>query len=916
MRSKKILNTKSWVVGGLLGFAMLLAGCGSSNSNNNSTVVQGSLKFVPDSAATIVVGSMYEVTLDLVGSSGVVGQEVTFTMTDPSVADVIRPVSKKCYLSSGSISSSECSVQLGALVAGRTTTLTASSPGYETQTLNIVTVASGQVNFGNLAVLNGNTDGSQYVTTSPVNLTYAADGTQLAVSAKILGSSGITGSTTIIFTPQQGAASPASCSVTTSTPMCNTVITGLPALGGSTTPIVVSAQSTQGGGKTYTPITVNAIASSSPAPSSNGKIMFETQSGQQNGSLPNGLKGPLFMWADSNGKTDTVTVNLTLTNQDGSPWTPSSPISLYYYLDGNNTTPTPVGQTIAGNQYVPSCTLSFGAAGAPFSGCGWGIMATGDSGTVVITPTYTSSSGYTYTAEKITVTAVPNDTFSRTATFKNNSSRSAWLGIANGTANAYASPTIMATQNTSASNTACGKTVNNTVGCPTGSSCMQGGANPSGSGYQCFWDIGTVTGTGASTFAITNGNPLTHKISAYSYAPGLNLALNGSKQVVSYVTGAPLQYSPNAIWSGGYIARTGCDPTTGICVAGSCNGSTANPMTCPPGVGFTNMLTKSEVTYQKWDDTKKMMDAYDVSIIAGANLTSAFGPKQSTIGNLQTGVVNSAYYCGTPGASTGQRLGVLSSSYDNFDGSQGLAQLPKNSWSMGATTASFPPGVSVTNNTIAKSYFELVANGSGGSCNVDGSCSTVGEVCGYTMSSINAGTYARSCGVGQGWITPNQLAQLNPNTLSSTFFPSNPSSYWTNSGSLSVLNYQACSGGTGSANNPVSPPINACGGVIWGLVSGSGQQSTLPINDGGTLVNGSLYTTGLNLINASSSVQTASSNWLNYVLPTIQWLKAACPTCYTFPYDDPSSTFSCAINPAKQTQDFIEYEVNFGDLPM
>ena len=131
-----------------------------------------------------------------------------------------------------------------------------------------------------------------------------------------------------------------------------------------------------------------------------------------------------------------------------------------------------------------------------------------------------------------------------------------------------------------------------------------------------------------------------------------------------------------------------------------------------------------------------------------------------------------------------------------------------------------------------------------------------------------------------------------------------------------MLNYQACSGGTGSANNPVSPPINACGGVIWGLVSGSGQQSTPPINDGGGLVNTSLYTTGLNLINASSPVQTASSNWLNYVLPTIQWLKAACPTCYTFPYDDPSSTFSCAINPAKQTQDFIEYEVNFGDLPM
>lgn len=36
----------------------------------------------------------------------------------------------------------------------------------------------------------------------------------------------------------------------------------------------------------------------------------------------------------------------------------------------------------------------------------------------------------------------------------------------------------------------------------------------------------------------------------------------------------------------------------------------------------------------------------------------------------------------------------------------------------------------------------------------------------------------------------------------------------------------------------------------------------------------------------SQNYTTLNPFWVSNVLPTIQWMKNACPTCYTFPYDD------------------------------
>ena len=68
---------------------------------------------------------------------------------------------------------------------------------------------------------------------------------------------------------------------------------------------------------------------------------------------------------------------------------------------------------------------------------------------------------------------------------------------------------------------------------------------------------------------------------------------------------------------------------------------------------------------------------------------------------------------------------------------------------------------------------------------------------------------------------------------------------------------------------------------------------------------------GLNLTPPTQSVQTANGNWLTYVLPTIKWLKQACPTCYTYPFDDMTSTFTC-VDTSRNAS--TNYSVTFSNL--
>jgi len=51
--------------------------------------------------------------------------------------------------------------------------------------------------------------------------------------------------------------------------------------------------------------------------------------------------------------------------------------------------------------------------------------------------------------------------------------------------------------------------------------------------------------------------------------------------------------------------------------------------------------------------------------------------------------------------------------------------------------------------------------------------------------------------------------------------------------------------------------------------------------------------------------------WRSTVYTTVYWIKLACPGCYTFPYDDPSSTFACSIVSDSTPHNSFNYDITF-----
>ncbi|EJU00463.1 Osmotin thaumatin-like protein [Dacryopinax primogenitus] len=91
-------------------------------------------------------------------------------------------------------------------------------------------------------------------------------------------------------------------------------------------------------------------------------------------------------------------------------------------------------------------------------------------------------------------------------------------------------------------------------------------------------------------------------------------------------------------------------------------------------------------------------------------------------------------------------------------------------------------------------------------------------------------------------------------------------------------------------NGPYTTTISAlqgCGGTSGSCYSGGADQYCCGCTNWNTLL-GTQYV-------PSSTAQCVNMNptWQTDILPTLEFLKKGCPNCYTFPYDDFSSTFTC-----------------------
>jgi hypothetical protein len=270
-------------------------------------------------------------------------------------------------------------------------------------------------------------------------------------------------------------------------------------------------------------------------------------------------------------------------------------------------------------------------------------------------------------------------------------------------------------------------------------------------------------------------------------------------------------------------------------------------------------------------------DYYDVSNINGVNFAVQFNPPASMASSANP------YTCGAAGSTTTQ------------PGTVGT--LARATWAFGASGASLPPGASLDGDP--SSYFWMVDNSTSNPCTTQAYCAPA--TCGFRVGDVSSAyTFAtRSCGQPIAWLTANSIWGKNKTATNVAPFLFNASFSYTG-GTVSVGDLQLYINNSYSSHIVTTQPLPlACGGVMWGATEAPGPTGNPSWN------------VGKNLTYPNQLVQNANENWLTYVLPTILWLKQACPTCYTWPFDDMASTFTCTETGATPA---LVYTVKFGDL--
>jgi len=227
---------------------------------------------------------------------------------------------------------------------------------------------------------------------------------------------------------------------------------------------------------------------------------------------------------------------------------------------------------------------------------------------------------------------------------------------------------------------------------------------------------------------------------------------------------------------------------------------------------------------------KQDADFYDISNIGGINVAMSVGPKDISASSL---VASDPYTCGTAGS-------VVASN-----------SIGASSWSL------TPPYIQ-----------NIYVIGTEKTCTSDADCSG-SQRCGLTNVPGRTPMFEMMCGDFYGYWTANAVcAQDAQNSLSPSPFNCDKSvqngPYEATYGGLYQCDATSGSGYSNGANSYV------CGCVNWFTLT-NGQVTTMTTN-----------------------CTSTNPLWTEIALPHITWLKTACPSCYTYPFDDMSSTFVCS----------------------
>ena len=328
-------------------------------------------------------------------------------------------------------------------------------------------------------------------------------------------------------------------------------------------------------------------------------------------------------------------------------------------------------------------------------------------------------------------------------------------------------------------------------------------------------------------------------------------------------------------WSGNISASTGCNGSTS-CLQASCdNAGGSTP--CAPGQGFQQPATQAEFTLNA-----SSSDSYDVEVINGYHIPISVQPF------YYTGIpaIADNYTCGSPGAYTAQNnFGAC-----NWDG----VVLPT---PVGGTGKS-------------SGYYWVDSDGQ--SCDISSSaaqCTNSQHVCGIAINR-DKNTFLPVCGSFLGYWTGDEICAYSglPQSID-TFFncstsitssPINSTLPFPNNSTLFEL--MKCH----VPNKDPFPTFNSCYNPYPNSSTSEIQTCCGCVDWWDTSIG-----SGANAATQSCNGQT-DPVWTTYIQSTVQWLKAACPSSYTYPFDDKSSGFSCTNN-LTNAPNSTDYLVTFCD---
>jgi hypothetical protein len=338
--------------------------------------------------------------------------------------------------------------------------------------------------------------------------------------------------------------------------------------------------------------------------------------------------------------------------------------------------------------------------------------------------------------------------------------------------------------------------------------------------------------------------------------PGHQVVYNlTNPPLTSTITNGPAKGQTVTVkWSGNVYGMTGCDAQGNNCTTGLCPNPQGGPtvVPCQSGQGPGGPATLAEFTL-----VPTGADVYDISLINGFNVPISMAPTSRSTNPSG----KNPYWCRTPGATVA---------------AGGLSACP---WTF-KTKLSVNGG----NPTDYASSLRWVSPG-GAACGANGSCAL--GVCGLSGEPGRGTTITQLCGTQKGWWNAFEVCTFNGGADNSSFgAPFNCSQQITGQGQMSEL-YLCVATNAQSCYTP-GAAAQCCGCPTW-KVGGK----TLPVSPG---------------------ISCASVNpaWTANSQPWSLLVKQACPTAYSFPFDDATSTFTCqTANPSTTNPNNMGYTITF-----